>query len=350
MSDMFRTLRKQYDSLNKAIRLAKKHGVSDDALKQLIISKQEAKRLFDLETDKVLRSMTLSKNIIELGEGWYGVRYYSDKGDAKLAVELLLEKDLYIVERDGRRGRELSRADIDSFIPAMVDEPALEVYKQSVLKDAYDIVRESCGIEVTMDATSEPEGIASVSFHAGKRWVQRVLNIKNDSKAADHYRLNKDEIDQAILDGYASSTLQWIDKEDLIQYFFDDSNMMYVVGANNKIVTLYGVDFGFSHDINRAIVMKQLEVIKDTHDDLIVAEHDFYKLTTAQEGQARYLTNEIKVLEASIEALVAKRDAMLATREESSKAVKLCKEKHQAECDKLFKKWDAQGYMTKVEM
>lgn len=332
--ESFMQAKAEYDALEQAIRLAKLNGADDKSIQPLIRMKQSVKEVYHSSCTELLSKMTLSSNVLHIKDSWYAVRYLSHHADACLMVVPLNQKDLPILQRDGRKERELQEQDIDILLPSCIDEAFVEFYKQTIDKKAKEYVYDHLGMEI---ADGQPDKI-TVSAHAGKRWVQRKLGIKGDVQAEECRRTHLKEIEEAVLEGFSKAELVWAG-DDQIDYYFDDENIMYVVG-NNTIITLYEEDFGFTKEINRMIVYKQLEVLREAYKEVEEAERQCANNVQGIDEEVQAITDEIAVLESKIEVLLAKRATLYANKEQSSKQVKLARDSFMAEFNKLFKKWE----------
>jgi hypothetical protein len=353
-----------YDSLSQAIRLMRANNNTEKQMRPLTLLKQEYKKLCANNTKKVLSAMPLSTNLWQLDDNWHAIRYINEKADTCLKVEIMSKENASLLMRDGRYERELRRNDIDALLPAIIDEEGLDLYKQHIARKARELILEHTdaveGFEYSIEEPYEEvaeevivpddEKPVITSFHAGKRWVQRIiavnnphLNVKNEQQAEDYYRKHMTEINEAVLDAYGMAVKVWED-DDNITYWFDANNVMYVKGFENgvpKIITLYEEDFGFTKEINRMITLKQLEVLSGVYNSLKQAEVTAKEVNARAEADVQGINSEITALESQIALLVSQRAKVMADRDIGNKQVKVHKDRYIAESNKLFTKWDA---------
>lgn len=365
----------EHDSVSQAIKLAKSKGWDEKGLQPLVQSKIKLLEQIKQGSNKLLRGMQLSNNIIDLPEGWHGVRYVNSSGDEKLKLEFVNKSDIPILKRDCRHERELSETDLETLVPGCIDELLLSKYKADLLVRAEGVLAKHFCIpsigeviddgvisfeaeqseyvgRVLDEVTTTEDSLESldvgaatpkttISIHAGTRYVQRKLEIgvNNDIMAEDYYRRNADDITQSIMNDYHNedTILMWTDAEG-IEYRMGLDNIMYVVG-NYNIITLYVEDFGFTPEINRMIALKQREVLEGTYQELqgMKQVHRALEVETARELDS--LESNIQLLEAQRSMLISKRSEMLATRERSGKEVEVLESQYRKEFSKLFKKW-----------
>lgn len=339
-----------HDSLSQAIRIAKNSGIDEKRIKPILLEKQKYKKICATNNDKVMRAMPLSTNVMQLEDGWHAIRYINKDADLMLKIDIIKPDDAYLLKRDARHERELSREQLDTLLPSLIDEEALELYKQKLATRAAQLLYEYTGFEVIavdmeeVDNPNEPQPeITMASAHAGKRWVQRIMGIKSDAEAEEYRRTHVREVNEAVLEGYADAELVWEEKADDITYWFDNDNVMYVKGKQNgvpNIITLYEENFGFSKEINRMITFQQLEVLSKAKSNLVDAEFVVEVNKSQVEADVQAINDQIAVLESQIALLVAKRAERLNVREQSTKELKLAKDTYTAEFNKLFRKWD----------
>lgn len=328
----------EYDSINQAISLAKLHGADDKLIQPLHVIRQQLYDSLTTSSNRVLKSMQLSTNVLLIVDCWYGIRYSNDNGDLSLRIEILNAKDLPILQRDGRKERELTTNDVNTLIPACLDEVDIGLYKQTISVRAKEYMSEHLGLQI-----DEEKGVdkpLTVSSHAGKRYIQRVLGIgiNNESIAEDYRREHLKEIEDAIFKGYAGAERMWLDDEG-IMYSMDEDNWMYVVG-NSNIITMYEEDFGFTKDINRMIAFQQREVLVKANLELANAEQDYRQLSNVTEIEVLEVEDNISVLKAQLDLLLSRKVELGAEKERHNREINLAKSKFTKEFNKLFKKWN----------
>lgn len=343
-----------YDSICQAIRLAKKHDIEDSKIKPLLLAKQRDKKAMSEWHKRLLKQMPLSKNVLHLRGSWYAIRYLTEKSVLEVKIELIKDTDISLLMRDGRHERELQRKDLEDLIPALIDEEALAIYKQSLQAKAKEILYEYAGIlgieegdarEIVNEesATTEEDNPVTVSAHAGVRYIQRRLGIKNEVSAEEYRRKNLAEVNEAVLDSFGNASKVWEDA-DGITYWFNQDNIMHVVGVeggNPNIITIYEEDFGFDKSINRMIVDGQLQVLSKVREELTEVEAHSSDINSRVNQEIQGINDEITMLESQVALLVSKRAKLSSDKELHSRQVKAVKDRYVAEFNKLFKKWDA---------
>lgn len=324
----------RYDSLSQAVRLAKANGIDEDGCRRLLAEKAKEKETYIVNMDSVLKSMSLSNNITKLSDEWYGIRYIDTKSTVALRVEILNPRDIPVITRDGRRERDLTRSEMDALIPAILDHDALDRYKNNVASGARDVIKDVFNIEIT----EVEEATLLITFHAGVRYVQRVLGLypNSEGSAGDYRKGHGAEIDKSIADGFAQAELLWV-ATDGVEYYFDANNIVYVK-TDQSIVTLYESDFGFSKPINRSIVLQHIQVVQEEFYNMEQLEVEVGRKTEEIQDQIASIESETSVLEAQIAYLNASKNTLNVRKDELGKDVVRSRLRFQNECNKLFKK------------
>ena len=337
----FMEIKFNYDVMCKVCKLAKQYNVSEAHYKEFIEAKEAIKPDYIDGTFKLLKFFSNNSNIISLPNGWFGVRYLDSKKNLAVRIGMLVERDLYVIERDTRRLRDLSKLEIDNLLPGIEDGVGLEMYNQSILASAKKLIE--CTTGISLSECEKPEDAASVvvSGHAGKRWVQRKYGISNDSQAEAYKNANLAQIENDILQGFKNAELLWAGA-DGVEYWFDDDNTVYIF-ANNTIITLYEEDYGFSKSINRSIVLQQTQVLRECGEHLKEIEAEHGEAVKAIEEQVDAINSEISLLEAQLDLLSSKKQGLVSSRDEQSKIIKVERARFAMEFDKLFKKGEAIG-------
>jgi len=341
LHQLYLQCRKDYDATCNAIRYAKVH--EHPIVSELITEKFSVnKARQDLEA-QILQGMEDSSNLEHLGEGWYAIRVRVDKSTLGLMVEPLVETELSLVEQDETTGRSKSRAEVESILPAIKNEPLLELYKVDIEERTREILHQH-GVEV-----DDPEEIGRIngvvwSSHARKRYAQRFLGISSESQADQYQRTHVHEIESDLYRIYERAEHVWSSSDGVEYHFEDENNIMFVVGRYNKVVTLYEEDFGFTKDINRSIVYQQLEVISKARDELDEVREANVTSVQAIDDRTQEVNLQIDLVNAELDALKAERSALSANRVAITKKMSEAEKRFLLESSKLFKKWEGVEY------
>lgn len=280
-------------------------------------------------------------NMIKIGEGWYGI-VYSNRKKLDLKIDYISENDISFLER--RTGEEYhSRIDLEAVLPACINDILLEIYKNSLEIEARRLLEKEApycfsALQEEVPAEEGSKGMG-VSIHAQKRWIQRRLKVEGldtDSKVEFYRREHTEEVTSQVLEGLYSANKVWEDV-DGTSYFFDESNMMYIVG-NNSVITVYEENFGFSKSINRSIVLQQLEVLRQSK-GILDKEIEEYECSLSKiSASIEKVDSKISRFELALSKLREKRDALVGDRK--GKRDNLMKKRldYEKEYNKLFKK------------
>jgi hypothetical protein len=332
----------------QAIKILKSNGIKDEEMQTILSKKHKLKNSYLASVTKLLRGMNLHSNILKISDGWYGVRWMDEKGNLDLKIDFLREHDICLLERDGRTQRELSRSEMDTLLPGMIDEDRLEQFKKDIKSKGIkmlDTEEFKAVLGCRIYSIPVEEGVEQVvggidlhnpkvSAHAGLRWVQRKLKVP--VLQSEEYKKNhRVEIESAILEAWNKAEKVWTG-EDGIEYWIDDDNFAFIVG-NGTVITLYQEDFGFALHINRSIIDMQLEEVRKSFESYKEAEKEFDECSVRTEEEISVVESEIKVIQAHLELLTSRKSMLLSTKDQMTKALSLGRERYSSELNRLFR-------------
>lgn len=359
LASKYMRIKKHYNALSQALKIARLYD-KPELIEVLSLRRSVSNEDRMKCEEEVIRKMSKECNLVHITGNWVGIRFLDGKGKTAFKDDIIPERDLYLIKRNPKRENNLRYTDLDTLLPGIIDMTALAEFKKIIQDDAYVMLSElgfnpesemhpeSAGDDMSVpsecsDDVVEPVPLLHASTHACKRWVERVYKIFNESKVAEYVKQNRDKIEKEIENGYNSAQQVWAG-EDGVRYWFDDNNMMYLIGDNpsgvgETVITLYEEDFGFTKEINRMITFKQLEVLKQSYDEL-VHEGDIHAQLVESLGHSiSGIDGQLNVLRAQISYLEAERASLIQNTETSARQVELKRGKYAQESGKLFKKW-----------
>jgi hypothetical protein len=332
-------LTQEYDSVAKALERAVSYeGIVEKDRRKMSSRKSTLKDQIAAITGDIVRSMGLSKNIVLVRDNWYIVRYINKQADTKIVLEILEPKDIYLIQRDGRNERELQENELNTLLPGIIDIGGRKDYESTVDHIVEQMLFDMAGILPIIETDSAPEVVEVLehvmSNHAGERWIERIFGYSGDSKLylKEHYT----EVEAEVLAAVGKAKIVWKDEDD-IEYLFDDYNIMYVRGDRGRIVTLYPVDFGFNHDINRTITLQQLEVIRACGVEVQQYKDELSNASKDSNRELQTIGDEIKFYEAKINTLKSKSLTIGHQLTEVDRKVGEARAKLKLESNKIFK-------------
>ena len=322
--------------------------------------------------DKLLKKIPDGVNFIQISSvwcgitaSWYGIRVKN--GDAVEDIEIHpIIKDLFLLERDGRKVKDLSSRELSIILEECVDRKAHAEYASNLHYASLSCMQSYFGrpwdpsLEVPASGCQEeypsvPGGKGKfshlrVSAHAGARFVQRKMGLYQDSQstAMSYYQEHSVEVNQSILKALDKAMSLWAD-EDGVSYMFDDDNMVYVLGVTPSptVVTVYEEDFGWGKDRNRYLVLEQIKDLKKIKKNIAKLEQRYEASSQGNLKRRGEIDAEISVLSAQIDLLKSSYDKLLAEDEESGRELALERKRLIKECGKLFS--DRESKRLRVE-
>ncbi|MNS90805.1 hypothetical protein D3C72_1248700 [compost metagenome] len=325
-------------------KLDKQQGVT------LLRKKSKAMEELRSLTKQFLETMPLTSNVVGLPKGWCAIRYFDGQLNMQLAIEHIAG-DVDLLRRNGREENELTESVLNSLLPGLQNGEDLEDIEEELYNRArvelWKLTEPEHQPEEAEDGPSESEEYSKsrppgITNHAGQRYAQRRMGIPSEQRALEHFKANSGRIVSLILQEFASAVLLWTDPEDGTEYLMDDNNTMFVYAPkDNTIVTLFESDFGFAKHINRQIVLDQIREISKAYDDYLCCAQGHMDVQDMCQQQIQDVDNEIAALKAQIDVLKSKKAVVTGELDESNKVVKATRARYDAECGKVFKKFNA---------
>jgi hypothetical protein len=322
--------------------------------KSLIVNKLTAGEELAGYSSKVLKKIPNGTNLILMKPGWYGIRYAGNR----LYIAPIVEKSLHILERSGGM-KELTGAEVETMVGSCKDYTEWALYQAMVTDMCRELVGEHAldapvgkcmspsSVKVKDETVLVPiSGDIAVSVHAGERYVYRKLGITNTVKAAEYYKSHKGEIDIRVVEAFKGAELVYQVEEEKIQYWFDKDNTMFVASLGvsipgmTTIITLYEEDFGWDAEQNRWLVESQIGKLKACKTKLDKVTADNLRAIQDNNQYIKELNDDIRLLEAKMEALSAQRATAESKNNELNSNIVLCREEYDRQFSKLFKKWE----------
>lgn len=179
-----------------------------------------------------------------------------------------------------------------------------------------------------------------IKDHAVYRWIERVLNDIPGSKKP----LN-DKARRAYYKTISAKFLtsvrvfgEGIDDE-RTDYYLDDDNIIYVFATDsNSVLTLYPLNYGFSPEVDRIAFFAQLDVIKKHYDRYHNSQKTVRKGLARAKSEKEVVEDEIALLQAKMDVLVAERDALDASIRNIPNESKVHLQRYAMEFNKVFRK------------
>lgn len=328
-----------YDVVCAAVKML---ANTDYDKRELVAKKSKKKQSYTEAMDAVLMSMPHEDNIVDLGDSWYGVRYVDSDGSKWLRVVPLSSTNL--VQRDLDLDRELTKSDITALIPSITDQGSIDQWCSTVEWEARVLLNEM-GIDLGLPEDEEDSDVIKVSSHAGMRYAQRILGITNEAKATEHFRVNRQQLSEKIVEGLkADTTVHLWKSPDGKDYYLDLCNTLYVYDESSRtVVTLWESDFGFTKDINRTIILSQIQVIIRAYETYTEGVEKNEKAVQRVQNRVDELADRMEVLNTELQSLKAKRDKALYEIRDYEKSTNVLEATFTAEYNKLFKKQELRG-------
>lgn len=379
-------LHQRLTALQFAIDMAKEQGISTSKVKKLHQEKAKLTKKIDANEKQILARMTLSSNIQPTSkDSWVFVRYQDDVDqslDTKLKLLPIVPECLETVHVDCRESSPLTLTDLNGMVPLVQDTKCLVAYESladvtalnelssmfpdkfnasgikrphwgrnhnSMLIEVVEVVEKEKeeGNEDITPHQAEENTAFTVSSHACIRRVQRMLGIPDERMAEAHFKANAQSIRADIVNAIQKADVLWQDKhlDEPIDYYIDADNVVYVVGHDRSIpnvITLYEAEYGFSKEINRTIVMEQVKVIGNMHEQWMETSATTNEERAKALDSMQLVDDEVELLRRQLKAKESEKRAIEAKLDEFNMAEQVAEQAFNKEHSKVFKKWRLQ--------
>lgn len=318
-------------SLNEALKIAEEKNLSSEIIDLLKNKRDVVLSEYTEVTNRVLRQLMKDRSNIAMlhDTDWCVVKYNPSKNNYGILIEPFISKNLLLLSKNDTK-KKLTKNDIEMLMSSRFINGSI---KQTFIRKS--IAR---SIEILNEISPDmqlPEEI-SVSIHACKRWIQRVLKITETSAIEKYRRANHKEVEQDILKAFKNAELLW-SHTDGTEFWIDLNNTIYVFN-NSTIITLYIEDFGFSKEINKSIVMMQIKEVQKAYDNLSRGEINIREEDSMVTAKMCDIDSRVKTLKAELDFLTKKKDTLISKQTELLCNLTLLKEQYMEQYNKLFKK------------
>lgn len=331
------------DSYGRAIKLARKHNMTDDDVSFLVRARRNSKDVLVKLSGVMAKQIDRATNLQEIKPGWYAIRTVSPSGELKTSVQPLTLDGVRLLHR-GDLARDINSNDITLLSESVLSHTLLDAHIQTMTNIAEDLVREHFNLNVSGTPRvvhqehdeQEDEGRVFVKQHALERWAERKLGAVDRNNATEYVKVHRGDLEEQVLDSFSKAELFYEGRD--AHFYLDEHNITYVMCENN-LVTLYEQVFGFSPEINRSIALSQVEILKQAESDVSESYTKYERANEESKNRLIDVTDQIRVLEAQVAELKATAKSIDADTAQSLSSLRRAEETYNAEFNKLFKKF-----------
>ncbi|WCS68456.1 hypothetical protein Goe16_00380 [Bacillus phage vB_BsuM-Goe16] len=308
---------------------------------------EQAHRTKDKEHSLTTELLSLWDNNHRLNtlmtDGMCFIRYVMQGGVKGVLLTPVLKNRLDIVRR---------HLGIESDIPEDILQHNIEHVRDweawgEYIEEINELTRQKC-IEYTtgsalehfktLSQKEEPkeEEDVQAGIHAVERYIERVLGITEPSSIKHESVHRFVEYKEKIETMYRKADVLYEIKDKVYKITKDNIILAYK-GNDNKIMTLYKKDYGFTKEINRKIIFMQLEVIKNEKaklDDIDKAYRDQMAVYCKEEKQYKA---EVEELQEKLDRANAKLSQVMRCKRSARSMMEESERKYQEEYNKVFK-------------
>ncbi|WIT25965.1 hypothetical protein [Bacillus phage SPO1L1] len=199
----------------------------------------------------------------------------------------------------------------------------LESFKKPVTKD----MEETQQIE---------ESEMQVSVHAVDRYIERVLGI-TDPFAIKHESVHRFVQYKEKIKNMYNEAEHFYEAKGKVYKITEDNIILVAMPKDNKIMTLYEKDYGFSKEINRQIIFMQLEVIKNEKAKLDEVEKSFKEQMAVYIEEEKIYKEMVEQIQSELDKAQSKLNDVMRCKKSARSMLEEHDNRYREEYDKIFK-------------
>lgn len=162
--------------------------------------------------------------------------------------------------------------------------------------------------------------------HSVKRWVERILGVTTDKERDDYIRDNNEQIKQHINTTfeYAEFIYKGQIGDNTTRNYFIDKDIVFVTNVtNDAVITVYKVDFNFTHDLNLTVAKGLIAEIKKLVEDKDKVEFKQLVETERLEDEFEKLSVELELAKKQVAIIEAKKKSVFTSIKETKRDTEL---------------------------
>ncbi|AGY46911.1 hypothetical protein CampHawk_33 [Bacillus phage CampHawk] len=277
-------------------------------------------------------------------DGMCFIRYRLPEGMRQVLLTPTVKDRLDIVKRHLSLESDITEELLQSNLELVRDWDAWGVYLQEIDKMALDKCKQYVSdtalktIKELFSKEKEPEQelVQPAGIHAVERYIERILGI-TDPAVVKHESVHRFvEYKEKIENMYKEAEVLFKTKGKVYKITKDNVILAYKEN-DNKIMTLYKKDFGFTEEINRQIIFMQIDVIKNEKAKLEDIQKAYKKQMSVYYDEEKEYRAEIEELQAKLDKANAKLNHVLRCKKSAKSMMEESENSYQEEYDKIFK-------------
>lgn len=280
-------------------------------------------------------------------DGMCFIRYREQDGTRDVCMTSVVKDRLDIVKRHLNVEGDITKDTLESSFEVLVDWDTWDEFLQEIDKFSLERCKEYVSNSATMlsleetfnkeeEEEIEEEIIQQAGIHAVERYVERVLGI-TESAVIKHESVHRFvEYKEKIETMYKEADVLYETRGKVFKITKDNVILVYKA-KDNKIMTLYKKDYGFTEEINRQIIFMQIDVIKNEEAKLKDIESAYKKQISVYYDEEKECRKEIEELQAKLDKANEKLNRVLRCKKSARSMMEESENKYKEEYDKIFK-------------
>jgi DNA repair exonuclease SbcCD ATPase subunit len=142
--------------------------------------------------------------------------------------------------------------------------------------------------------------------HAYKRYTCRILGVTGDKEIKEYIVQNKPQLTEEINRLRDESIFIWFGAigDQTPKNFYLNGNLVFVCNEeNDAIITIFVINYGFSHAINNNIIQSLLKELNDIDNEIKAKKSEISGELPRKQAEISALDEQIKIHEQQLEIL-----------------------------------------------
>lgn len=152
-----------------------------------------------------------------------------------------------------------------------------------------------------------------VTVHSMVRYAQRILGIVNEKEAKKYVNENKEELTKIILELKGKSKFLFfgaIGDHEIRNFYLHEDILIVCNEKNESIMSILKLDYGFSEEINKNIIIGLLKDIEKRNNILENIKSNIAVELPKHQSELDIVNNEIKILENQLSIMKKKKEVI----------------------------------------
>lgn len=252
----------KYVACEKGIKFVEQTCIEEEAVKPLITEKKRLSKKLDEYNKAIINEMDIrATNVLKLNDYWYAVALVGENGRRFTVVDPINDRDVYIISRDLRTERHLTKRNYDTLRLGILNDVEMKRHEEEIREHANELLLAHTNINVNVKVTDEEFRTEAVipSSTAVQWWIEnqgKIMGVSVKAVLQDTEKVISD-----IRTALSKASIEFTNSSGL-SYFVDKSKLLLFIVRSGVLLELKHYDFGYIPQINRQILAGQIKHVK----------------------------------------------------------------------------------------